>query len=135
MSADMREVLGNLAESELTTIKNTRGLVHTKENDAIATILEKYADMIVDELSIRMHYWNTRDIDREAREIKKLIVCGGSANLLGLPEYLAEKLEVPTERALVWSNAFPLDTHIPPITRRYSYGYATAIGLALRNFI
>ncbi len=135
MSADMREVLGNLAESELTNIKNTRGLLHTKENDAIATILEKYADMIVDELSIRMHYWNTRDIDREAREIKKLIVCGGSANLLGLPEYLAEKLEVPAERAQVWGNAFPLDTHIPPVTRRYSYGYATAIGLALRNFI
>ena len=28
------------------------------------------------------------------RVIKKIIICGGSANLLGLPEYLSEKLEV-----------------------------------------
>ena len=135
MSQDMRAILGNLAESELTTIKNTRGLVHTKENDPIAHLLEKYANDIADELSIRMHYWHTRDIDREAREIKKVIVCGGSANLFGLPEFLAEKLNVACERAQVWINAFPLETHIPPITRRYSYGYATAIGLALRNFM
>ena len=82
-----------------------------------------------------MQYLHTRDIDREAREIKKVIICGGSANIFGLPEFLKEKLEVSAERADVWDNAFPLETHIPPITRRYSYGYATAIGLALRNFV
>ena len=135
ISQDMREILGNLAESELTTIKNTQGLVHTKENDPVATLLEKYANEIADELGTRMHYWHTRDIDREAREIKKVIVCGGSANIFGLPEFLTEKLEVSTERAHVWDNAFSLETRIPPITRRYSYGYATAIGLALRSFM
>lgn len=134
LSADMRTVLGDVAESELTKIKNTKGLIRTKGNEAIADILMKYADSIVEELSIRMHYWHTRDIDREEREIEKVIVCGGSANLLGLPEYLSEKLEVGSERALVWGNAFSLEEEIPPITRRYSYGYATAIGLALRNF-
>ncbi len=134
MSADMRAVLGDVAEAELTKIKNTRGLIRTKENEAVAAVLMKHADAIIDELSIRMHYWHTRDIDREAREIKRIIICGGSANLLGLSEYLAEKLEVKTERAQVWVNALSLEEHIPPITRRYSYGYATAIGLALRNF-
>ncbi len=135
MSQDMRGVLGNVAESELTTIKNTKGLVRTKDNEAIATILEKYAQSIVDELGIRIHYWHTRDIDREAREIKKIIICGGSANLLGLPEFLTAKLEIPTERAHVWVNAFSFDDRVPPITKRYSYGYATAIGLALKNFV
>ena len=134
MSADMRGILGDLAEDELTKIKNTKGLIRTKGNEAIADILAKYADAIVDELSIRMHYWHTRDIDREAREIEKVIVCGGSANLLGLPEYLTDKLSVETERAQVWVNALSLEEEVPPITRRYSYGYATAIGLALRNF-
>ncbi len=135
MSQDMRAILGDVSEAELTTIKNTRGLLHTKDHDAVATVLEKHALAIVDELSIRMHYWHTRDIDREAREIKKIIVCGGSANLLGFPEFLSEKLEVQTERAQVWANAFSLEEYTPPITRRYSYGYATAIGLALRNFM
>lgn len=135
MSQDMRAILGDLSESELTEIKNTKGLIHTKENEAIATALEKHASVIVDEVSIRMHYWHTRDIDREEREIKKIIVCGGSANLLGFTEFLSNKLEVAVERAQVWENAFPFDERIPPITRRYSYGYATAIGLALRNFM
>jgi Tfp pilus assembly PilM family ATPase len=135
MSADMRTVLGDVAESELTKIKNTKGLTHTKDNQKVADILRSYAETIAEELSIRMHYWHSRGIDREERTIKKVIICGGSANLFGLPEFLSEKLEMPTERAQVWANAFSLDEHIPEITRRYSYGYATAIGLALKSFI
>ncbi|MFZ2253346.1 MAG: pilus assembly protein PilM [Minisyncoccia bacterium] len=135
MSADMRAVLGDVPESELTIVKNTKGLLHTNDNEKVALILEKVAQSIIEELSIRIHYWHTRGIDAEEREIKKIILCGGSSNLLGLPEYLTEKLEIQTERAQVWKNAFSLETYIPPITRKYSYGYATAIGLALRNFI
>ncbi len=135
MSADMRAVLGDLPESELTQIKNTKGLLHTKDNESVAVILEKMAQSIVDELGIRIHYWHSRGIDVSEREIKKIILCGGSANLLGLPEYITEKLEVKAERARVWGNAFSLDTYVPPITRKYSYGYATAIGLALKNFL
>jgi type IV pilus assembly protein PilM len=134
MSQDMRGVLGNLAESELTKIKNTKGLLHTRDNEAIATILEKYAKNVVDEIDIRIQYWHSRGIDRDVREIKKVILCGGSANLFGLPEFMSEKLKIPTERAHVWANAFSLEASIPPITRRYSYGYATAIGLALKSF-
>jgi Tfp pilus assembly PilM family ATPase len=135
MSRDMRAILGDVAESELTKIKNTRGLIRTKENEKIAAVLEKYAQQMVEELSIRIQYWNTRDIDRVAREIRRVIICGGSANLLGLPEYLTDALKIPTERAQVWVNAFSLEEQVPPITRRYSYGYATAIGLALNNFV
>lgn len=134
MSKALREVLGDVSEEKLTEIKNTKGLTRTKENEAIANVLEKYVAKMVDEIGIRMHYWHTRDIDRAEREVRKIVLCGGSSNLLGLPEYISEKLNVPTERAQVWQNAFSLDTQIPPITRQYSYGYATAIGLALRNF-
>lgn len=135
MSEDMRAILGNVPESELTTIKNTKGLVRMKDNESIAKVLEKYAGMVADELGIRIHYWDSRGIDPALRQIQKIIICGGSANLLGLPEYLESKLDIPTERAQVWRNVFPIEKHIPPITRRYSYGYATAIGLALRNFM
>lgn len=135
MSRDMRTVLGDIAESEITTIKNTRGLIHTRENEAVALVLEKHAKQMMEELSIRIQYWDTRDIDRAERQIKKIIICGGSSNLMGLPEYLSEKLEIPTERGQVWGNAFSLEEVIPPVTRRYSYGYATAIGLALNGFM
>jgi type IV pilus assembly protein PilM len=135
MSRDMRAIVGDLAESEITKIKNTRGLTHTRENEKVAQVIEKYARHMVDELSIRIQYWDTRDIDRAARDIKRVIICGGSANLLGLPEYLTDALKIPTERAHVWGNALSLEESVPPITRRYSYGYATAIGLALHNFV
>ncbi len=135
MSQDMRAVLGDISESEITQIKNSRGLIETKDNAALAEVLRKYANSIAEELAIRIHYWHTRGNDREERSIKKVIMCGGSVNLFGLPEFLSQKLEIPTERAHVWGNAFSLDTYVPEISRRYSYGYATAIGLALKNFM
>ena len=135
MSRDMRAIVGDIAESEITKIKNTRGLVRTRENERVADTLAKYAHHMVEELSIRIQYWDTRDIDRSEREIKKVIICGGSANLNGLPEYLSDALGIPTERAQVWVNAFSLEDVVPPVTRRYSYGYATAIGLALNSFV
>lgn len=135
LSQDMRAVLGDVAESELTTIKNTKGLVRTKDNEKMADIFEKYVEAIAEEIGVRIHYWHSRGIDASEREIKKIILCGGSANLFGLPEFLSEKLNISTERAHVWGNAFSFDVQIPPISRRYSYGYATAIGLALRNLM
>lgn len=135
MSIELRKVLGDLPESQLTEIKNTKGIVQTKDNEAVHAALSGITASIADELSVRIHYWHTRDIDRGERQIKKVILCGGSANLLGLPEFLTTSLGVPTERAQVWQNAFSLNTFVPPITRKYSYGYATAIGLALKDFI
>ena len=135
MSEDMRKVLGDVPEAELTAIKNDRGLSEAKDNTGVAEVLRTYADDIADELAVRIHYWDSRDIDREARTIQKAYICGGSANLFGLPEYLTQKLLLPTERAHVWANAFSLESYVPEIDRRHSYGYATAIGLALKNHL
>lgn len=134
LSSAMRQVLGDLPESELTTIKNTKGIIPSEGNEAVAKVLREIMKTLTDELSVRMHYWHTRKVDRGERQIKRIVLCGGSSNLWGLPEYIADTLNVPTERALVWQNAFSFDSYIPPITRPYSYGYATAIGLGLRNF-
>lgn len=134
LSAAMRHVLGDRTEAELTEIKNTKGITPSTENEAVAKALLEITKAMVDELSVRMHYWHTRKIDRGERQIKKIILCGGSSNLWGLSEYLTDALSVPTERAHVWQNAFSLESFVPPITRKYSYGYATAIGLALRGF-
>lgn len=135
MSDIMRTVLGDVQEEELTKIKNTRGIIRTKENETVAQALETVVQNIVDELNVRMQYWHTRKIDKGEHQIQKIILCGGSANLLGLPEHLTRALSVPVELASVWQNAFSLETFIPPISRRHSYGYATAIGLALKGFI
>ena len=90
--------------------------------------------MIKDEIAARIQYWHSTHEVR-SRRINSIILCGGSVNLKGLPEYMTELLGIRTERANVWQNAFSLDAMIPPIDLRHSYGYATAIGLALKRTV
>jgi Tfp pilus assembly PilM family ATPase len=90
---------------------------------------------IVEELAIRISYWNTKDIAHEDRQIQSVILCGGSVNMKGLPTYLTATLQVDTARANVWQNAFSIEDSVPPIDRRHSFGYATAIGLALAPYV
>lgn len=131
LSCALRKVLGERSEAELTEIKNTQGLVKYANNNQAFEALVGTISVIKDELLSRIQYWHSRDYSPSARRIEQIILCGGSANLLGLPEYLSESLGIPTSRADVWGNAFAVADYIPPIDLRYSYGYATAVGLAL----
>jgi type IV pilus assembly protein PilM len=133
LSQTLKKVVGDLTESELTKIKNTSGLVREIESSQVYEALISTVSVIKDEIASRMQYWHLKETNRDTRRIKKIILCGGSVNLKGLPEYLTETLNVPCVRADVWENAFRTDLVVPPIDKRYSYGYATAIGLALKN--
>ena len=131
LSKAMRAVLGDVAESELTRIKNEQGLIHGVGDSKIHDILVSSISSVIDEIAVRIQYWNTKDIAHEDRQIQSVILCGGSVNMKGLPAYLTSQLKIETRRANVWQNAFSLEEKIPEIDRRHSYGYATAIGLAL----
>ena len=136
LSDAMRRHIGAIEESEITRIKNTQGLLRSEEaGGEVYTALLSSIATLKDELSMRINYWNVHGEGVTDRGIEKIILCGGSVNLAGLPEYFTEELEIPTERAQVWQNAFSFQDVVPPITRRYSYGYATAIGLALTDFV
>jgi type IV pilus assembly protein PilM len=131
LSDVLRKELGMVSESELTRIKNTEGLIRGVKDTRVYDALISTISVIKDELASRIQYWHDRDYEQRERRIQSVILCGGSANLKGLPEYLSEVLHVPTVRANVWQNAFSTEAYIPPIDLRFSYGYATAIGLAL----
>lgn len=131
-----REMGEDLAEDEITNIKNTYGLVGSVNDTKVYDALIPVVSVIKDEIAMRMQYWHTKDGNRaSARRIKKIIVGGGSVNLRGLPEYLTEVLGVQCVRGNVWENAFSTRIFVPPIDKRYSYGYATAIGLAIKNTV
>ncbi|MDC1205360.1 pilus assembly protein PilM [Candidatus Pacebacteria bacterium] len=134
LSTALRHQLGEKKESELTEIKNAQGLVRGVNDSSAYDALVTTMSAIKDEIATRIQYWNTRDVEREERQIEKVILCGGSVNLKGLPGYFTETLGIEAKRAEVWNNAFDINQTVPPIGRRYSYGYATAIGLALTNF-
>jgi len=135
LSAALVRQLGEKTETEFTTIKNTEGLVRGVEDTRVYDALLPTLSAIVDELRTRADYWDIRSSQYEERKIESIILCGGSVNLRGLPEYITEMLGVPAKRSNVWQNAFNTRTVVPEIGRRYSYGYATAIGLALASFM
>jgi len=134
LSTALRRQLGNIEESELTKIKNTQGLVRGVNDTDVYDALLPTMSAIIDEVRTRSQYWNMRDMTEENRQIQSVILCGGSINMKGLPEYFSEMLGVTATRADVWQNAFPDFDTVPEIGRRYSYGYATAVGLALTSF-
>ncbi len=134
LSKSMREALGDKPESELTEIKNTQGLVPGIDDNAVAESLLPTMSSILAELKTRIQYWNSRSSE-SGSGIEAVILCGGSVNMKGLPGFLSENLGIDAMRADVWQNAFSVERHVPAIGKRYSYGYATAVGLALTPFM
>ena len=133
LSSALRRQLGDLPESELTAIKNTQGLVRGANDTAAYDALITTMSAIKDEIAMRIQYWNNQDRSSE-RAVQSMVLCGGSANLKGLPSYFTETLGIEARRAQVWQNAFDVSETVPPIDRRHSFGYATAIGLGLTSF-
>lgn len=135
LSRAMRAKLGDLPEDQLTEIKNTQGLVRGVGDSTVHDILAEAMESIIEEITTRIEYWNTKDVAHETRQVQSVILCGGSVNMKGLPSYFSEKLDVDVTRANVWQNAFSIEHKVPQIGLRYSFGYATAIGLALSAFM
>lgn len=134
LSQSMRKVLGEgMAESELTKLKNQQGLVRGADSSDVHDSLLATISVIKDELATRMQYWHMRNGGE--RRISSVVMCGGSVNMKGLPNYMTESLGVNCVRGNVWENTFSLEDNIPPIDKRHSFGYATAIGLALKDTI
>lgn len=136
LSRVLRKVLGDdVAEGDLTKLKNTQGLNRRLESTDVSDALLSTVSIVKDELATRMQYWHMRTGDKEKRRIKSIFLCGGSSNLKGLPTYFSETLGVPCARGNVWQNAFSLKDTVPPIDKNHSLGYASAIGLALKNIV
>ena len=66
--------------------------------------------------------------------VERVVLVGGNANLKGLTDYISGRIQARAERANVWQNVATFDEYIPPIAKQKSLQYATAVGLALREF-
>lgn len=135
LSVALRAALGEKPESELTVLKNTVGLTRSAEHPLVAPAIESATEKIINELKLRMQYWESHANALPDHEIRSIVLCGGSSNLKGLPAYVERAVGISAIRAQVWRNAFSLDDVVPPIDLRHSYGYATAIGLALAGHV
>ncbi len=116
-------------------MKNDRGLLRQRGDQELYASLVATVSALRDEINRHYIYWQGRKKPdgSPSPQIQKIVLCGGNANLAGLPEYLSSSLRVPAERANVWVNAAPFEESVPEIGYHQSLSYATAIGLALRE--
>jgi len=66
--------------------------------------------------------------------IGQVILCGGDSLLIGLPQVLTEELGLPVKLGNSLVNLQPIEKGSLTMTKRESFVYTTAIGLALRDF-
>lgn len=73
-------------------------------------------------------------LGKEPKQIEKIVLCGGGANLKGFPEFLMRALKVQVGVGNPWVNILsPQTKELPPLSFQESLSYSTALGLALRG--
>ena len=125
-----------MTPEEAEVFKNEQGLLSDKgAKPGGLEIVSGTASALSDEVLRHYRYWDTRRNEHGERmtPVGRVILVGGSANLKGLPDYIAGRVQAPAERGEVWRHVASYDDYIPPVDRQHSLQYATAIGLALRG--
>ncbi|MFA5827548.1 MAG: pilus assembly protein PilM [Candidatus Paceibacterota bacterium] len=116
--------------------KKECGLKRNATSTEIFSVLLNGVSILRDEIVKHFLYWHTHK-DEEGQDrppIKKVILCGGDSNLTGLCEYFSVSMKTNVEIANVWINITDIEKNTPEINFERSLTFATALGLALRDF-
>ncbi len=123
----------NITPDQAKKLKREKGFVKDKENKDLFFALISVASALKDEIE-RVHvYWHTHveKVQNDRGKVKKILLTGKDASIVGFKEYITESVRVEAEVADVWVNGFSFDDYIPPIEYHDALDYATVIGLAL----
>lgn len=124
----------SIPEADAEKMKSESGFLMKPENAEVKNALLTSVSVIKDEIVAQFNFWNNpAEATPPHPPVSKIILCGGGANLKGFAEYVSEFLHVPVTVGNTWTNAFSLNTYIPPVDFAESLKYATAVGLALRS--
>lgn len=121
---------------EADKMKKKYGLERNAPNKEIFSVLLNSVSVLRDELVKHFTYWDThKDEDGKGNpSIKKIILCGGDSNLIGLADYLSVSMKTEVQMANVWVNILNTEKYIPSIPLKQALSFAAAIGLALGDF-
>ena len=122
--------------NEAEKMKRKYGLMRNTENKEVFSVLLNSVSILRDEVSKHFLYWHTHKSGEgeDNPPIKKIILCGGDSNLLGLVEYLASSMKTKVEMANVWVNIMNTEQDIPDIDFKRALSFTAALGLALRDY-
>jgi type IV pilus assembly protein PilM len=122
-------------EQEARRVKEEKGIVLTETDGEYIGAMLSTVSVIREEIARRLDYWQSKAAHGSLHEpVARALLVGMNATVRGLPEYLETTLGIPVELADVFRNLTPREHWLPPIDYRDSLAYATAIGLALRDY-
>ncbi len=125
----------NVSEEEAKKIKAEKGLVSQNEKEEYMATMLITVSAIREEIIRRLEYWQGRATANSVHEpVTRVLLTGGNATVRGLPEFLETAIKLPVSLGDVFTNLASRDQWLPPIDYLESLAYATAIGLALRDF-
>ena len=122
--------------NEAEKMKRKYGLERNTPNKEIFSVLLNSVSILRDEVVKHFLYWHTHK-DEEGKNnpsIKKIILCGGDSNLIGLSDYLSVSVKSRIEMANVWVNIVDTENYVPDMDFKQALSFAAALGLALRDF-
>jgi type IV pilus assembly protein PilM len=118
---------------EAEKMKLQYGLERNVVNRELFSVLLNSVSILRDEIAKHFLYWHTHK-DEEGKNnppIKKIILCGGDSNLIGLADYISVSMKSPVQMANVWVNIVNTENYIPEMSFKQALSFATAIGLTL----
>jgi len=126
----------NISFLEAEELKKLYGLQRNMDNPEVSSALLSGASVLHDAIEKISLYWHMYkdEVGKKNLPIKKIILCGGDANLIGLVDYLSASLRTKVEMANVWINILDPKKEVPQMSLSETFSFATAIGLALGNF-
>jgi type IV pilus assembly protein PilM len=125
----------SLSDEDIKTIRNDEGLFAAGEHAGIREEFEKSAIGLAEEIAKYYHFWDTRRDEHGERvtPVGTVTLVGGSANMKGLIDLIASKVQARTQRADIWRHILHTESVLPPIDKRTSLQFGTAAGLSLRG--
>ncbi|MEK7139924.1 MAG: pilus assembly protein PilM [Patescibacteria group bacterium] len=121
----------SVSAAEAEKIKNTRRMAKGGTDREFFAALASSLSVLYDEVNKIYLYWHGHG-GKDAK-IHDIILCGGGANLHGLPEYFGSSLRTRVSVGNPWVNVNSFDRYIPEIMKNEALGYTSVIGLALSD--
>ncbi|RLC35059.1 MAG: hypothetical protein DRZ76_01205 [Candidatus Nealsonbacteria bacterium] len=104
------------------------------EAPGVAASLDELVEQIEKYIEYHRTHSTHEHLPPDSKKIEKVILCGGGANLKGLPDFLSQKLKIQVSLGNPWQNILPQPLkEVPELPYKESLKYTTALGLALRG--
>ena len=117
--------------------KNEKSEIEKEKSDIFEALIPSFTDL-AEQIKRYISYYRDHaqheHLAPNGKNISKILLCGGGANLKGLTEFLTAELKIPTEMGNPWINILPEKLReVPELPYDESLGYTAALGLALRG--